>query len=124
MPSYHRSVTNASDPTRSVETGESRDANSARDGDGKRTSEHPRTVVRGDEPSARCPYCGRPFREERLETLHRGLEHPDRLSDRERAAFERAYREEEAELRRFRLLALGAVIICYFSFLFVYAVVT
>ena len=90
-------------------------------GDGER--ERPRIAVRGDEPAACCPYCDRPFREQRFETLHRGLAHPERLSDRERAAFERAYLEEETAVRRYRLFALGAVILCYFGFLFVYAIV-
>ncbi|WP_235920859.1 DUF7410 domain-containing protein [Natronorubrum halalkaliphilum] len=81
-------------------------------------------AVRGGEPAARCPYCDHPFHDERLETLHRGLEHPTRIADRERAAFERAYLEEEAAIRRFRLQALGAVLLCYFSVLFLYAVVT
>ena len=85
---------------------------------------HSRTVVRGDEPAARCPYCDRPFRERRLETLHRGREHPERLSEDEREAYERAYLSERRELRRFRLLAIGAVILCYFGFLLLYAVVT
>ncbi|QSW98281.1 DUF7410 domain-containing protein [Haloterrigena alkaliphila] len=85
--------------------------------------ERPAVAVGADEPAARCPYCGLPFHEERLETLHRGLEHPASLSDRERAAFERAYREEDADVRRFRLLALGAVVLCYFCLLFVYAVI-
>ncbi|WP_049923107.1 DUF7410 domain-containing protein [Halopiger djelfimassiliensis] len=72
----------------------------------------------------RCPYCDRPFRERRLETLHRGLEHPDRLSERERAAFERTSRAERVRIRRFRLLAVGALVLLYFCLLFVYAIVT
>ncbi|NUB91442.1 hypothetical protein HTZ84_10950 [Haloterrigena sp. SYSU A558-1] len=95
---------------------------STADTDGGAAS-HAEIDLRGDEPAARCPYCGRPFRERRLEALHRGFDHPDRLSDRDRAAFERAYLEERTEIRRYRLLALGAVILCYFCFLFVYALV-
>ncbi|ELZ07912.1 MULTISPECIES: hypothetical protein [Natrialba] len=72
----------------------------------------------------RCPDCGQPFHTRRLQRLHRGLEHPDELADRERAAVERAHREETAEIRRFRLLALGAVLLLYFCTLFLYAVVT
>lgn len=80
--------------------------------------------IRGDESPVRCPYYGQPFHERRLRTLHCGLEHPDRLSDRERAAFERAYLEEGAEIRRFRLYALGTLILIYFLMLFLYAFVT
>lgn len=87
------------------------------------TASHPAADLRGDDPAARCPYCDRPFRERRLEELHRGFDHPDRLSDRERAAFERAYLEERTAVRRYRLLALGAVVLGYFCFLFVYALV-
>nr|WP_049988748.1 hypothetical protein [Natrinema salifodinae] len=80
--------------------------------------------VDGGEPPARCPYCGRPFRRQRYETLHRGLDHPARLADRERAAFERLAHEEYGDVRRFRLYALGLVILVYFGMLFVYAFVT
>ena len=107
-------VTSPSERSRALEGGDGSENDTA----------HPQTVVRGDEPAARCPYCDRPFRERRLETLHRGREHPDRLSADEREAFERAYQSERRELRRFRLLALGAVILCYFGFLLLYAVVT
>jgi uncharacterized C2H2 Zn-finger protein len=74
-------------------------------------------------PSARCPYCDRPFRHDRLEALHRGLEHSARLSDRERGVFERAAREEQAALRRFRLYALGTLVALYFGLLITAAVV-
>ena len=84
----------------------------------------PETAVRGGEPAARCPYCHQPFHDERFETLHRGLEHPSRLSTRERAAFERAYLDEGADIRRFRLQALGTLLLVYFCMLFLYAIVT
>uniref|UniRef100_A0A7D6CR57 C2H2-type domain-containing protein n=1 Tax=Natrinema zhouii TaxID=1710539 RepID=A0A7D6CR57_9EURY len=76
-----------------------------------------------DEPPVRCPYCDRPFRRARYESLHRGLEHPDRLSERERATVERAVREERAETRRFRLYALGVLVLLYFGLLIVAAFV-
>jgi hypothetical protein len=76
-----------------------------------------------DEPPARCPYCDRPFRRARYESLHRGLEHRDRLSERERATVERAVREERAETRRFRLYALGVLVLLYFGLLIVAAFV-
>lgn len=103
--------------------GDARDESDVRD-DRAVDGDGPEIAVRGDEPAARCPYCRQPFRAERHETLHRGLEHPARLSTRERAAFERAYLQEDAEIRRFRLRALGTLLLVYFCLLFLYAVVT
>ncbi|WP_255169876.1 DUF7410 domain-containing protein [Natrononativus amylolyticus] len=71
-----------------------------------------------------CPHCERPFPDERLRTLHLGLEHAGRLTGRQRAAFEDAYLEEQAEIRRFRLWVASTLILVYFCLLFVYAVVT
>jgi len=79
--------------------------------------------VRPDDSPDRCPYCDRPFRRARSETLHRGLEHSERLSDRERAAFDRAVREEDGEIRRFRLYALGVLVLLYFGLLILTAFV-
>nr|WP_239642025.1 hypothetical protein [Natrinema versiforme] len=75
------------------------------------------------EPPARCPYCDRPFRRTRYERLHRGLEHPGRLSDRECATVERAVREEDTALRRFQLYALGVLVLLYFGLLILAAFV-
>ncbi|WP_255682048.1 hypothetical protein [Natrinema sp. SYSU A 869] len=83
----------------------------------------PEINLRDDEPPVRCPYCDRPFQRAELESLHRGLEHPDRLSDRERAAVERAAREERVELRRFRIYALGVLVVLYFGLLIIAAFV-
>lgn len=101
-------------------------SDSDRDGDDPGTTVRdtgPETAVRGAEPAARCPYCHQPFHAVRFETLHRGLEHPSELSDRERAAFERAYADEVTDVRRFRLKALGTLLLVYFCLLFLYAVV-
>ena len=76
-----------------------------------------------DDDAAVCAYCGRPFADERLRALHHGQAHLDRLTDRERDAFEAAYGDEQAEIRRFRLKALGGLVLLYFGFLMVYAVV-
>lgn len=70
-----------------------------------------------------CDYCGRPFAREEFLALHRGQAHADRLTETERAAFRSAYEDEQEEIRLFRLKALGAVILVYFGFLIVYAVV-
>lgn len=77
-----------------------------------------------DEAAATCPYCGRPFARERYRTLHVGLDHPGRLTEEERTAFRRAYREETAEIRRFRLKILALLVVLYFGVLFTYMVVT
>lgn len=68
-----------------------------------------------------CTYCGDPFKRERQLALHRGLEHYGDLADEERAAFDEAYADENAEIRRFRIIALGALVLLYFAFLFAYA---
>ncbi|OAQ52076.1 hypothetical protein HTG_13925 [Natrinema mahii] len=83
----------------------------------------PEAVTGDGDPPARCPYCGRPFRRGRYERLHRGRAHAERLSDRERAALERARRVENKTLRRVRLYAVGAVVVIYFGLLIVAAFV-
>jgi len=70
-----------------------------------------------------CERCGHPFTAESRLALHRGLAHTE-LTPEEREAFEAAREEEEADLRRFRLLALAALVALYFGFLMTYAVVT
>jgi hypothetical protein len=80
-------------------------------------------AVPTDAPRHDCGHCGAAFASERHLALHRGLEH-DGLTETERAAFEAARETEEAELRRFRILALGALVVVYFALLFAYALVT
>jgi hypothetical protein len=74
-----------------------------------------------DDPPYDCPYCDRRFHRAPYLDLHRGQDHPDALTDTERAAFEAARDEEEEELRLFRLQALAALVFIYFGFLLVYA---
>jgi len=70
-----------------------------------------------------CPYCERRFAREEWRALHLGRAHADRLDEGERESV-RAAREQEAEaLRLFRLQALVALVLLYFGFLIVYAVV-
>lgn len=69
-----------------------------------------------------CGYCGRPFAREEWLALHRGLDHPDRLTAAERDAFEAAFAAEEEALRVFRLKALAALVVLYFGALMAYAV--
>jgi hypothetical protein len=82
------------------------------------------TRVPPDAAAHVCDRCERPFVHESQLALHRGLDHADDLSPDERAAFETAREEEVADLRRFRLLALAALVFLYFGFLMTYAVVT
>jgi hypothetical protein len=82
------------------------------------------TSVPPDQPVHRCGYCDRPFAEASYLALHRGLAHADRVSDAEREAFETAYEDEQAALSRFRIVALGLLVLLYFGFLFVFAFVT
>lgn len=74
-----------------------------------------------DGPSHRCERCGRPFAREEWRDLHRGHAHPNDLDDAEIEAFKAAHSEEEERLRRFRLLALGALVLIYFGLLLIYA---
>ena len=71
-----------------------------------------------------CTHCGRAFPNERLRDLHRGLDHYDRLDGAEREAYEAAYLAENDDLRSFRLRALAVLVLLYFGFLMLYAVVT
>ena len=70
-----------------------------------------------------CEHCGAPFADDDLLALHRGHEHAEAIDEDEREAFEDAYEAEQEEIRLFRLKAVGALVLIYFGFLMVYAVV-
>ena len=70
-----------------------------------------------------CPDCGRPFETADYLALHRGLAHADSLSQTDHEAFDDARETEAAAIRRFRLKALGVVVVVYFVLLMVYALV-
>ncbi|MFW6018720.1 MAG: DUF7410 domain-containing protein [Halapricum sp.] len=74
-----------------------------------------------DAPIHECSYCGRPFSEERLLALHRGLDHFERVDEEERAAFESAYEAEAEPLRRYRIAAVGVLVVLYFGLLMAFA---
>ncbi|MFD1512156.1 DUF7410 domain-containing protein [Halomarina rubra] len=70
-----------------------------------------------------CRFCGRPFARAEYRALHYGLDHEASLDDDQRAAYDAALDEEEAELRKFRLKAALALVLVYFGFLLLWAVV-
>lgn len=70
-----------------------------------------------------CRTCDRTFATDRLRVLHRGVRHPAEMTEAERESYREAYREEEAEIRSFRIRALGVLVLLYFGFLIVYALI-
>jgi hypothetical protein len=80
-------------------------------------------VPRRDSPAGECDYCGHPFPTTDRLVLHKGLEHPQELDADEEDAFLSARADEEDELRTLRLKALGALVLLYFGFLMLYAIV-
>jgi len=92
------------------------------------TAEKPIDPVEADAPSEErthdCPYCGRPFVRAEYRTLHVGLDHHEACTEAEIEAFRDAYREENEQLRLFRLKAVGGLVLLYFGFLFTYSLVT
>lgn len=69
----------------------------------------------------RCDSCGGAYPTETLLIHHRGVRHPNELSEAELEQYRDAYEEEESQLRRFRIVALGGIVLLYFAFLFMYA---
>jgi hypothetical protein len=68
-----------------------------------------------------CPYCARSFARPDYRDLHLGLDHADRLTPAERAAYEDASETEREALTLFRYKALAALVVIYFGFIMVYA---
>ena len=86
-------------------------------------ADQPEFAVPPDATPATCAYCGDPFRTETQLALHRGLAHASALSAEEREAFEAARAAEADELGKFRVKALGVLVLLYFGLLMTYAVV-
>lgn len=71
----------------------------------------------------RCRYCDQPFAEAELLALHRGIDHPEAIDASEREAYEEARAEEDDDIRRYRIIALGLLVLLYFGLLMIYALV-
>lgn len=81
-------------------------------------------VPNSESPAGRCVYCGHPFPTTDRLVLHKGVEHLHRLDREEEEAYLAALSVEEDELRTLLLKAIGALVLLYFSLLFMYAIVT
>ena len=85
---------------------------------------HIRTTIPGGEtPAGACEYCGQPFPTSERLVLHKGLEHHQQLDDSEQEAFVSEFTDEEDDLRALRLRALAVLVLVYFGFLFIYAII-
>lgn len=72
----------------------------------------PVRVPEDEEPTARCPYCDRPFSSEHDRDLHVGETHEEVATEAEVAAYEHALDEESDELFVYHfkvVVALGVV---------------
>jgi len=80
-------------------------------------------VPADEDPATVCPYCGRPFREERYAVYHVGIVHEDEATPEEVQNFEAARDDEEFDLMTFHVKAAATVFLTYFLFTFLYALV-
>jgi uncharacterized C2H2 Zn-finger protein len=77
-----------------------------------------------DEAPPRCPYCGRPFRTERLRALHVGDAHDRDCTDDQRLAYEEAQEAEREDLFVFHLKVVAALVALYAFFFLTYLAVS
>jgi hypothetical protein len=85
---------------------------------------HPETRVADDEtPAARCPYCDRPFTDERLRDIHVGDAHSEACTDEERAAADAATEDEGDDLFVYHLQVIAALVGVYAAMVLLYMVV-
>lgn len=78
-------------------------------------------VPDGERPAARCPYCNRPFRTERLCVLHTGETHAEVCTDGEQEVYDEAYDTESDELFVFHLKVTAALVLITFGLIYIYA---
>jgi hypothetical protein len=81
------------------------------------------TIPEGEEPTARCRHCGRPFRDERLHALHLGEVHPEELTESERERYDDVYSEESHDLFTFHAKVVVTLLVTYFLFTYLYGFV-
>jgi len=99
-----------------------RQADDAGENHTQATTTQPATHVPDGETPQVCPYCGFELPADDQYRLHLGLNHYDQLDDSDQQAFREAYHHEEESLTRFRIIALGGLVVLYFGFLLIYAV--
>ncbi len=80
----------------------------------------PETDAADVEDPARCPYCNRPFRTERLRDLHVGEVHPRACTDEEYAAYEAAFEDEKDDMFTFHMKIVVTLGLLFFAFVFSY----
>ena len=80
-------------------------------------------VPPGEEPAARCPHCGRPFRAERLRDLHVGEVHADACTDEERERYGAATEAEADDLFVFHLKVVAAIVVVVMGYVYLYGFV-
>jgi hypothetical protein len=124
MPDDTATATDTSRDTPTPEASASDEQTAATDSAPEPNVADEQTAVPPGETPETCDYCGRPFPDDESLTLHRGLDHYESLTADEQEKFIEAYRAEEPDLRRFRIVALGLLVLIYFGFLLLYAGVT
>lgn len=80
-------------------------------------------VPAGETPTARCPYCDRPFTTERAHALHIGEAHRNEWTETEGKTYEQALDNESDELFVFHLQVVVALGLLYAGFVLAYMVV-
>lgn len=83
----------------------------------------PTRIPDGETPAARCPYCGRPFRTERLRDLHVGEVHEDERTDAEGEAHDEADEAELDELFFYHIKVVVLIGLLFSAFVLGYTVV-
>lgn len=87
-------------------------------------SSTPEIIVPDDAPEVfTCPYCDRPFPEERLRDLHLGDVHSGLLSDDELEAYETARSDESDSLFVLHLAVVGFLVVVFFLIAYLYVFV-
>lgn len=81
-----------------------------------------KTDIPAEETSEICSYCGNPFPDGEILSLHKGRTHVEVLSEEERASVREARELEADELHMFQLKALFVLVLLYFALVLTYAI--